>query len=108
MQNFIALQVHVNVVCLYDIFTNASRGLVQIQWNLGHWMTLKSFTRLRFSPNQFGLLNAKWNLLILTKFYTSILKSQRCRSKQKPSTIGHFEYLKVPMTFYLWFWQEGV
>lgn len=62
-------QTHWDVVFLHDTFPNISWGWVQIQWNLGCWMTLRHSTRLRFSTNPMNScpLNGKWNPLILTE-----------------------------------------
>ena len=50
-----------SVIFMSDTFPSVSRGLIQFQWNLGCWVTLKKSTRLRFSPNpvKFGVLDAK-------------------------------------------------
>ena len=54
-----------SVVFLSDTFPSVSRGLVQIQWNLGCRMTSKNSTRLRFSPNpmKFGTLGCEGALI---------------------------------------------
>lgn len=79
----VAFQVHVSVVFLSDTLPSVSRGLVQIQWNLGHWMTLKNSMRPRFGPNamKFGTLDEKWNSLIMSP---PSKKSQRSHSEHNP------------------------
>ena len=38
-----AIQVHMSVVFLFNTYPSVSQGLVQIQWNLGHWMPFENF-----------------------------------------------------------------
>ena len=42
---------------------------------------------------EFGMLDAKWNPLMLTKISPPSKKSQRCHLKQKSSKIGYFKPL---------------
>ena len=85
-----------SVIFLYDTFPSVSWGLVPIQWNLGHWMTLKKFTRLSFSPNamKFGALDAKWNSIIQTQISPPSKSVKGLIWDNKTSKIGHFGSLR--------------
>ena len=96
-QSFIAFQAHMSVVFHSDIFPSVSWGSVQFQWKLGRWVTLRNFTRLRFSPNllKFGASYAKWNSLILIEISPPSKKIQRSHSKQNTGKkLIHFGSLR--------------
>ena len=90
---FIVFQVHVSFVFLSNTFPSVLRGWVQFQFYLGHYITLKISTRLRFShdPMNFGLLDAKW-------------KSLNTRKKSAPSKKSKVSF-KTKKTISNWsFW----